>query len=222
MLSSILSSVTSATISAQELMLCTAASLVLGFLATGIFMFRNTYSKSFVVTLALLPATIQLVIMMVNGNLGTGVAVMGAFSLVRFRSVPGGAREISGIFLAMALGLAAGMGYIGIAAIFLVVIGAVTMILSATSFGEQREKLLKIIIPENLDYTGIFDDLFSHYTKKSELIRTKTTNMGSMYELQYKIVLKNPDEEKKLIDEIRCRNGNLNIACGQIATGEGL
>lgn len=222
MLSSILSSATSADIAAQELFICTAASLVLGFLSTLVFMFRNTYNKSFVVTLALLPAIIQLVIMMVNGNLGTGVAVMGAFSLVRFRSVPGGAREISSIFLAMALGLATGMGYIGIAVIFLVVIGAVTMILSATPYGEQKEKLLKIVIPEDLDYTGIFDDLFERYTKRTELLKVKTTNRGSMYEIQYKISLKNPDEEKRFIDEIRCRNGNLSIVCGQISAGESL
>lgn len=222
MLSSILSSVTDTAVSAQELLICTSASIILGVLATLIFMFRNTYNKSFVVTLALLPTIIQLVIMMVNGNLGTGVAVMGAFSLVRFRSIPGGAREISSIFLAMALGLATGMGYVGVAVVFLIVIGAVTMFLTVIPYGEQREKMLKIVIPEDLDYTNIFDDLFSRYAKRCELLRVKTTEMGSLYELQYKILLKNPEEEKAFIDEIRCRNGNLNIVCSRIASGESL
>lgn len=219
MLDSIL---TTGTITAANFFICTAASILLGMAAAAVYMYRNVYSKSFVITLALLPAMVQVVIMLVNGNLGTGVAVMGAFSLVRFRSVPGSAKEIGSIFLAMALGLACGMGYIGIGLVFLLIIGGMEVILFHSRFGDQKstEKELKVTIPENLDYTDIFDDLFQAYTKGCQLIRVKTTNMGSLYELQYHVVLKNSREEKEFIDEIRCRNGNLNIVCGRIPSNK--
>lgn len=222
MLESILSNATASTVTVQDLLLCTGTSIVLGIVGTLVFMYKNRYTKGFVVTLSLLPAIVQLVIMMVNGNVGTGVAVMGAFSLVRFRSVPGNAREICSIFLAMGIGLATGMGYLGLAALFLVVIGIMSIILTATHFGEQRrlDKILRVTIPEDMDYTEIFDDLFDKYTSKVELLRVKTTNMGSLYELQYQISLKNLAAEKEFIDEIRCRNGNLNIVCGRIPIGD--
>ncbi|OYP09709.1 DUF4956 domain-containing protein, partial [Lachnotalea glycerini] len=187
-----------------------------------VYMFQGKYSKNFVITLALLPALIQLVIMMVNGNVGAGVAVMGAFSLVRFRSVPGTSKEILNIFFAMALGLTTGMGYIGYAVIFFIIIGIVLLVLSASRFGEKNsaEKELKITIAESLDYNGIFDDLFDKYTNNFELVRVKTTNMGSLYELQYHISIKDQTLEKEFIDEIRCRNGNLNITCGKVPTNK--
>lgn len=221
MLNSILSNVTASSVTLQELLLCTAASIILGIVGSLIFMYKNEYSKGFVVTLSLLPAIVQLVIMMVNGNVGTGVAVMGAFSLIRFRSVPGNAREICSIFLAMGVGLAAGMGYLGVAVLFMVIIGAASIILNSTGFGEQKKqkKLLKVTIPEDMDYTEIFDDLFAKYTTGADLVRVKTTNMGSLYELQYQISLKDIKVEKAFIDEIRCRNGNLNIVCGRITSG---
>lgn len=164
------------------------------------------------------PAIVQTVIMLVNGNLGTGVAVMGAFSLVRFRSVPGSAREICSLFLAMALGLATGMGYIGIAVFLAVVLNLVQVLLVLSKFGEgvSEEKELKITIPESLDYTGIFDDIFVTHTRRAELMRVKTSNMGSLYELCYRVTLKNRNTEKQMIDEIRCRNGNLTIVCGKV------
>ncbi|MGL5511664.1 MAG: DUF4956 domain-containing protein [Sporomusa sp.] len=222
MLDSILSTATESSVTFQELILCTGASLVLGIVGALVFMYKNRYSKGFVITLTLLPAIVQLVIMMVNGNVGTGVAVMGAFSLIRFRSVPGNAKEICSIFLAMGMGLATGMGYIGLAALFLVIIGIVSIILTTTPFGEQKksEKMLKITIPEDLDYTDIFDDIFKQYTSKSELVRVKTTNMGSLYELQYQITLSDKNTEKAFIDDLRCRNGNLNIVCGRLAAGD--
>lgn len=222
MLTSILLTTETGAVSLSGFLLCTVCALVLGIISACIYMYRNTYSKSFVITLALLPAMVQVVIMLVNGNLGTGVAVMGAFSLVRFRSVPGSAREISAIFLAMAIGLATGMGYVGTAAIFLVVIGLAQIVLFAIGFGEQKasQKELKITIPESLDYSGIFDDLFQKYTRGAELVRVRTTNMGSLYELQYHITLKNIAAEKKFIDELRCRNGNLNISCGKVPTAK--
>ncbi len=217
-----LNSILTQTMTIETLAACTAASFILGIAGAFIYMFRNTYNKNFVMTLALLPAIVQLVIMMVNGNIGTGVAVMGAFSLVRFRSVPGGAKDIGAIFLAMAIGLATGMGYIALAAIFIVMYGAVNILLNVLPFGEgsPSERELKITIPESLDYTGVFDDLLGEYTRKSRLIRVKTSNMGSLYELTYHIVIKDSAKEKELIDKLRCRNGNLNIICGRVPAGK--
>lgn len=145
------------------------------------------------------------------------MAVAGAFSLVRFRSVPGTAREIGAIFLAMAIGLATGMGYVALAAIFFVIVAAALLALTAMSFGERspRERLLKITIPENLDYDGLFDDIFRQYTSSHTLERVKTTNMGTLYELQYHITLKEAQVPKAFLDALRCRNGNLNILCSR-------
>lgn len=218
MLDSIMSILPTSSITLGQLVICTLASLALGMGVAAVYMYRNVYSKNFVVTLALLPAMVQLVIMMVNGNLGAGVAVMGAFSLVRFRSIPGSAREIGTIFFAMAVGLATGMGYLAVAFLFLLLVGAMSILLNTVRFGQQKktEKELKITIPENLDYAGIFDDLFNKYTKGAELVRVKTTNMGSLYELHYHIILSGTTIEKAFLDELRCRNGNLNIVCGRV------
>lgn len=218
MLNSVLMPSSTGLIALPELLLCAGVSMLLGLCVAFIYMFRNTYSKSFVITLALLPVMVQTVIMLVNGNLGAGVAVMGAFSLVRFRSVPGSAREIGSIFFAMAIGLATGMGYLLFAFLLLVLVGLMTILLYLSKFGSQKqtEKSLKITIPENLDYAGIFDDLFKKYTGGAELIQVKTTNMGSLFELHYHIHMKNPDTEKQFLDDLRCRNGNLTISCGRI------
>lgn len=199
---------------------CTAVSLALGLVITAVYMFRNSYSKSFVMTLILLPAIVQVIIMLVGGNLGTGVAVAGAFSLVRFRSVPGSASEICSLFLAMMLGLATGMGYLGLAAIVTLILCAAQLAISLCPIGtgSAAEKELKITIPESLDYTEIFDDLFQTYTRRHQLVRVKTTNMGSLYELQYHIELRRPEGEKAFLDELRCRNGNLTISCGRVPT----
>jgi len=198
--------------------LCMISSLVLGAVVAGVYMFKNTYTQSMAVTLALLPVLVQTIILLVNGNLGAGVAVAGAFSLVRFRSAAGTARDITCIFLAMTLGLATGMGYLGIAAVTGVVVCLLLVAYSAVSFGKKplEEKELKITIPENLDYTGLFDDLFAEYTRAAELVSVRTTNMGSLYNLHYHITLKSADIEKELLDAIRCRNGNLDIICGKV------
>ena len=207
-----------ATLSLGKLLLCTATSLALGTAIAAIHTFRNRYTKGFVMTLALLPAVVQMVILMVNGNLGTGVAVAGAISLVRFRSAPGSAREICSIFLAMAVGLATGMGYLAAAALFVLVIGGASILYTCLRFGEQKqlEKELKITIPETLDYTDLFDDLFARYTAYWKLEQVKTTNMGSLYRLDYRIALRDPAQEKAFLDELRCRNGNLEIVCGRL------
>lgn len=222
MLESIITSTSTGVVTLQSLMACTIASIILGIGVAVVYMYKNEYNRNFVITLALLPAMVQVVISLVNGNLGAGVAVLGAFSLVRFRSVPGSAREISSIFFAMAIGLATAMGYILYAFAFLLIIGAMTILLTLIRFGDSRsqEKDLRITIPEDLDYTGIFDDLFAAYTRRAELLRVKTTNMGSLYELRYRIVLKDENTEKQLLDKLRCRNGNLTILCGRVATGK--
>lgn len=220
MLNTLFASVITTTVNWQAILLCTLSSLILGIAATGIYCYKNMYTKSFVVTLALLPAMVQIVIMLVNGNLGAGVAVMGAFSLVRFRSVPGSAREIGSLFFAMALGLATGMGYIGYAVLFLIIVGIANPVLYSTKFASPRyvDRELKITIPESLDYDGLFDDLFQKYTAQHELLRVRTTNMGSLYELCYLVRLNDRQISKAFLDDIRCRNGNLNIVCGKIST----
>ena len=181
-----LESILASGITLPAFLICTAVSLVLGIATALISMYRTKCSQSFAVTLAVLPAIVQIVIMLVNGNVGAGVAVAGAFSLVRFRSVPGTAREIGVIFLAMALGLATGMGYVVLAAVFFVIIAAVLFLLTKLGFGTRRtdERLLKITIPENLDYDGLFDDLFARYTTAHTLERVKTANMGTLYAMR--------------------------------------
>lgn len=207
-------------ISIQQAMVCMAVSLILGLVISVIYMYTGTCSKNFAITLALLPILVQMVIMLVNGNIGTGVAILGAFGLVRFRSIPGSSKEILGVFFAMAIGLATGTGLVGFAALCTVVIGLVFFVLNKTSFGETRvqERDLKITIPENLEYAGLFDDIFATYTQKHYLESVKTTNLGSMFELRYKITMKSMADEKKMIDEIRVRNGNLTIMCGRQST----
>ncbi|MGO5051802.1 DUF4956 domain-containing protein [Lachnospiraceae bacterium LCP25S3_G4] len=202
----------------QNALVCTMVSLILGLIISIIYMSQGAYTKSFVMTLVILPALVQLVIMMVNGNLGTSVAVLGTFSLVRFRSVAGSSKEISSIFFAMAIGLSTGIGFLTFAVLMTVVIGAMFLILGRTRFGEWKndQKDLRITIAENLDYTEIFEDIFQNYTKKCKLQRVKTTNLGSMYELEYYITLKEVAKEKEMIDAIRCRNGNLTIVCGRV------
>lgn len=193
--------------------LCTLASLLLGLWISFIYTRQGIATKNFKVTIALLPALVQLVIMMVNGNLGTGVAVLGTFSLVRFRSVPGSSKEILFIFFAMAIGLATGMGYLGFACFVAFIIASAFLIISHLTLTNHQplEKDLRIIIPENLDYTEIFDDIFQRYVKQVELIRVKTINLGSMFEVYYQITMNDLKQEKAMIDEIRCRNGNLSV-----------
>ena len=217
MLDSILASSTGS-VTFGEIILCTGISLVLGVLIACVYMHRNIYTKNFVVAIALLPAIIQSVIMVVNGNLGAGVAVMGAFSLVRFRSVPGNAREIACVFFAMAVGLAAGMGYVAYAVMFAVTISTVMLLYSRLPFGEREPgvKNLRVTIPEDLDYVHLFDDLFLEYTHSSVLDKVRTTNLGSLFELQYTVTLKSIDREKELLDKVRQRNGNLNVSCGRL------
>ena len=209
-------------IAVGDFLLCVGASLIAGLILALGYMYRSRYTKSFVVTLALLPAVVCVVIMMVNGNVGAGVAVAGAFSLVRFRSVPGTAREISMLFLAMGAGLIAGMGYLGYAFLFTVVLCLVSMVYTRLDFGAARNdcryKTLSITIPEDLDYTGVFQDIFDKYTASCQLVRVKTTNMGSLFRLTYNLTLRDIALEKEMIDQLRCRNGNLEISVSRQET----
>lgn len=216
--------ITGTEITVSAFFICTAVSLLLGLGAALLSMYKAKYSRSFVLTLALLPAMVQLIIMLVNGNIGAGVAVAGAFGLIRFRSAPGSAREIALVFLTTAIGLATGMGYVVVAAVFFLIIAAVWLLLTLTGFGADAadERALKITIPENLDYDGLFDDLFRQYTRSAELEKVKTTNMGTLYELSYRVVLRDARETKAFLDALRTRNGNLNIVCGKPVTKEAL
>ena len=206
----------SSTLSMTSVLLCTISAIVLGIIVSIVHMYCGKNSKNFAITLAILPFLVSTVIIMVNGNLGTSVAVLGAFSLVRFRSIPGNSREIASVFLAMAIGLAIGMGQIVFAVLLTIVTSLVMVILSKTSFGTKKneERKLKIVIPEDLDFTGVFDDIFSKYMNSQKLEKVKTTNLGSLYELTYTVELKDNINEKEMIDELRCRNGNLNIILG--------
>jgi len=203
------------TISVGDFLLCLGVSLLLGLIMAAAYTWKNEHTKSFVITLALLPSVVCVVIMMVNGNIGAGVAVAGEFGLVRFRSAPGSAKEIVTIFLAMGAGLIAGMGYLGFAVLFTVIMCTVFLLYSLLAGVFERteslNKTIKITIPEDLDYTGVFDDIFNEYTRKNELIKVKSTNMGSMFCLTYNVTLKNASSEKTMIDRIRERNGNLEI-----------
>jgi uncharacterized membrane protein YhiD involved in acid resistance len=206
---------TSEGITLLAFILCIVTALVIGFLLALTYKKQSKSSPGFLVTLATLPAVVAMVILMVNGNIGAGVAVAGAFSLVRFRSVPGTAKEICAIFIAMAAGLAVGMGYLVLAVLFTVILSVVEIFYNTKKmkdfYGNTQERQLRITIPEDLDYTNVFDDIFEKFFKSVELAEVKTTNMGSLFRLTYQVNLKEEISEKKMMDEIRCRNGNLEI-----------
>ncbi len=210
------------TVTNGTLLLSSLVSIILGAIIAASFNFRNKKSKGFLMTLSVLPFIVQIVIMLVNGNVGTGVAVMGAFSLVRFRSVPGNAKDICSIFLAMAAGLATGTMHLILASLAVIVVCALnvvyTLIPDSGSAGAEKE--LTILIPESLDYASVFDDIFDNYTTQNELTQVKTVNMGSLYKLKYTIKLKDKTKEKEMLDEIRVRNGNLEVICSRNRSNE--
>ena len=201
-------------------LICTGVSLGLGLLLAATYILQGSYSKTFVVSLAVLPILVQSVIMMVNGNIGTGVAVAGTFSLIRFRSYPGTARDITSIFCAMLIGLASGMGYVGFAFIITLIFCVASIILTKLpfDFSDKESRELKLTIPESLEYNEVFADIFATYTKGVILDRVRTTNMGTMFELTYTIKLNEQNKEKQFIDELRCRNGNLPISINRKPT----
>ena len=214
-----LNSILTAQITLPQFLICELTAMVLGFGTALVFLVRDRHTNAFSQSLALLPGVVTLVIMLVNGNIGAGLAVAGTFALVRFRSAPGSAKEITGLFISVAIGLACGMGYVGVAVLFFVLMSVYVLGLGAARFGEESEKHrhLKITVPENTDYESLFADLLEKYTASHELIKVRTTNMGTLFELQYRVVLKDPRQIREMIDEIRCRNGNLNIVCSREA-----
>ena len=217
-----LNSIIGAQMSLTSFAVCIFTAMVLGLLSALLFRSGDRHSPAYQQAMALLPPIVALVIMLVNGNIGAGLAVAGTFALVRFRSAPGSAKEIAGLFFDVAIGLACGMGYVGYAALFFLMMAVFLLALSRFRFGQSDnlERHLKITIPENLDYEGLFDDLFETYTTRHELERVRTTNMGTLFELSYSIALKDPSHTKDFIDAIRCRNGNLNIVCSHEAERE--
>lgn len=219
-----LNSILGTELTLTSFLICTGVSLLLGVGTALVAGYRSRSTQSLAVTLAILPAVVQAVIMLVNDSIGAGIAVAGAFSLVRFRSAPGTAREIAAIFLAMAVGLAAGMGYVGLAALLFLILAGAMLALTALRFGQKEDagRILKITIPEDLDYDGLFDDLFERYTTAHTLEKVKTTNMGTLYELRYRITLRQEPVPKVFLDELRCRNGNLNITCCREESHESL
>lgn len=207
----IFNSILGETFTLTTYLICLVCSLLCGFMTALANSYKTHISKSFFISLILLPMIVQTVIMMVNGNVGTGVAVMGAFSLVRFRSLPGKASDISALFLVMCAGLSCASGYVGIALLFSAIVNGVMILLNSYVVGKRREFDLQITIPESLNFVHAFDDIFKKYFKKCHLVRTKTSNMGSLYKLTYKVELIDENLIQECIDQIRCRNGNLEI-----------
>lgn len=203
-----------ANVTTGAFLMCCVASLVLGAVSALIYMFRHKYSRNFVVTLALLPLIVQMVITLVNGNLGAGIAVMGVFNLVRFRSIPGSAKDIGSVFFAMAIGLATGMGYLTLAVLFTVIMAIANILYVISPFAreDEEERELHITVPEDLEFEGTFERVLERYTKKFELVEVKTSNMGSLYDLVYTVKVREGASIKEMIDELRCHNGNLKIS----------
>lgn len=211
-MSSIFSSALAGGFSVGSYMLCLLFAGLCGTVAALALSRESSASRSFLISLVVLPIIVTTVILMVNGNVGTGVAVAGAFSLVRFRSAAGKARDISAIFLVMTAGLACAAGYLAVALLFTIIASAVMLLLSRIPLNCDRFAALHITVPESLHFTDAFDDLFEKYTKSRKLTKAKTSNMGSLYKLEYKIEMKDPAAIQEFLDALRCRNGNLEIA----------
>lgn len=196
--------------------------LVLGLILAKVYQYKTIYSKSFMMTLVMLPTLIAIVIFLVNGSLGAGVAVMGAFGLIRFRSAPGGAKELLAIFLAMTIGIAVGMGYLVFASVFTIIMSVVMLLLETVNFGQMKHSMrqVTVVIPESLDYETVFDDIFQKATNYVELANVKTSDMGSLFKIKYIVQLNGTMTEKELMDALRTRNGNLEIAISRYVTKE--
>lgn len=203
--------------------ICTMTSLVLGVIAALVYMHKSSCTKNFAITIALLPIIVQALIMLVSENMGAaGIAALGVFSLVRYRSQPGNSREILAIMLSMAIGVANGLGYVTFSIALTIIICLMWFILFSVHFGEKKmEKILKVSIPETLEYNDFLDDIFMEYTTSHTLTSVRTTNMGSLYELNYTIIIKDESKEKDFLDKIRVRNGNLPVSLGRFSMNSG-
>ena len=217
-----LNSVISTNISLGSFLICELSAVVLGILSAAVFTFHSRHTDSVTLSIALLPPIVALIIMLVNGNIGAGLAVAGTFALVRFRSLPGSAKEITGLFFSVAVGLACGMGFVGFAAIFFVIMSAFLLLMEKSRFGQSHPNMrqLKISVPENLDYDELFEDLLEKYTSSHELTRVHTTNMGTLYELVYEVEMRDGSQSRAFMDAIRCRNGNLGVSLGREVSKE--
>ena len=218
MIETLSGSIVAGSLTLNGLIFCTIVSLVLGLAVAGIYRFRGNYSLTLSKTLVLLPAMVQIIIMLVDGNIGVGIAVAGAFSLIRFRSIAGNANDIAHLFFAMSLGFITGLGYLFYALIFFILVGGASLLLSIfqNEKTDENMRMLRIMIPENLDYEGIFDDIFKQHTDSAELEAVKTTQMGSLYELTYTVKLKELSQSRTLIDDLRIRNGNLSVTLSRV------
>ena len=224
MFNTIFTAVSDGSISIAQSAIAIGAAFIIGFIIAAVYMFmckKEGYQKNFIIGLAMLPAVVAVVILLVGSNVARAFSMAGAFALVRFRSAPGSAKDISIVFFTMAAGLACGLGYVTFAAVFTVVMLLVLIGATLMGFGDRRtdRKQLKITIPENLNYSSVFDDIFDKYTSEYRLERVKTANMGTMFELTYDVRLNDNDKEKQFIDELRVRNGNLNIMMSLIQDG---
>ena len=219
---SLFSSIFTSTFTLGQFLIAVLASLVLGFVVSIYYMFRNTYSKSFVPSLMLIPAIECVVIIMINGNMGAGIAVAGSFALIRFRSARGSAKDLTAIFMAMAIGIICGTGYIGIAVLFTLIVCAVGMFLSFAKYGECDGKMryLKITVPENLNYDETFEEVLDNYCSSYEIEKVKTLSLGSLFRVDYSIVMKDTSKIKAMVDDLRIRNNNLEIVCGKEAVSK--
>ena len=219
---SLFSSIFTSTFTLGQFLIAVLASMVLGFVVSIYYMFRNTYSKSFVPSLILIPAIECVVIIMINGNMGAGIAVAGSFALIRFRSARGSAKDLTAIFMAMAIGIICGTGYIGIAVLFTLIVCAVGMFLSFAKYGECDGKMryLKITVPENLNYDEAFEEVLDNYCSSYEIEKVKTLSLGSLFRVDYSIVMKDTSKIKAMVDDLRIRNNNLEIVCGKEAVSK--
>ena len=212
-------------IDTKEAIISILVALALGMFISLIYIFSDRtkrVSANFALTLVILPAIVAVVMMLIGSNVARAISLGGVFTLVRFRSVPGDSKDIVSIFYAMTVGLATGLGYPVFAAVVTLIIGVVYFVLVISGYGRSRElrKVLKIIVPENLNFNGAFDDLFEEFTKYNYLVKVRTTNLGSLYELTYNIAFKKDADQKKFLDELRCRNGNLNITISEMGMQE--
>lgn len=216
---SLFSSIFTSTFTVGQFLIALCASMVLGFVVSIYYMFHNTYSKSFVPSLILIPAIECVVIIMINGNMGAGIAVAGSFALIRFRSARGSAKDLTAIFMAMAIGIICGTGYIGIAVLFTLIVCVIGMLLSLVRFGECDGKMryLKITVPENLNYDEAFEEVLNKYCSNYELEKVKTLSLGSLFRVEYSIVMRDVSKLREMINELRIRNNNLEIVCGKEA-----
>ena len=198
-------------------LLAIITSMVLGVVLSLVVMYKNKYTKSFISALVLIPAIETVVIMLVNDNLGIGLTVAGSFALIRFRSVKGNARELAAVFMAMTIGIICGTGYLMVAVLFTLVLCVAMFLLTVLNFGEQpkSERVLRITIPESLNYDEVLDEVLEKYTDNYELERVKTLSLGSLFRLDYNVTLKKGTSIKQMIDELRTRNGNLEIVCSK-------